>query len=60
MDIKNQSRIIRALEIIKFTGNKFSSLRKDINKKRGFKTKVILLECTRKYFMKELIVELIL
>ena len=47
VDIKNQSRIIRALEIIKFTGSKFSSFRKDINKKRGFKTKVILLECPR-------------
>ena len=47
VDIKNQSRIIRALEIIKYTGNKFSSLRKDIKKKREFKTKVILLECPR-------------
>ncbi len=48
VDIKNQSRIIRALEIIKFTRNKFSSLRKDKKKKREFKTKVILLECPRK------------
>ena len=47
VDIKNQSRIIRALEIIKFTGNKFSSLRKHTKKKREFKTKVILLECPR-------------
>ena len=47
VDIKNQSRIIRALEIIKFTGNKFSSLRKDTKKKREFKTKVVLLECPR-------------
>ena len=47
VDIKNQSRIIRALEIIKYTGNKFSSLRKDIKKKREFKTKVVLLECPR-------------
>ena len=47
VDIKNQSRIIRALEIIKFTGNKFSSLRKDKKKKREFKTKVVLLECPR-------------
>jgi len=47
VDINNQSRIIRALEIIKFTGNKFSSLRKHTKKKREFKTKVILLECPR-------------
>jgi len=47
VDIKNQSRIIRALEIIKFTGDKFSSLRKDTKKKREFKTKVVLLECQR-------------
>ena len=47
VDIKNQSRIIRALEIIKFTGDKFSSLRKDTKKKREFKTKVVLLECPR-------------
>ena len=47
VDIKNQSRIIRALEIIKFTGSKFSSLRKHTNKKREFKTKVVLLECSR-------------
>ena len=47
VDINNHSRIIRALEIIKFTGNKFSSLRKHTKKKREFKTKVILLECPR-------------
>jgi len=47
VDIKNQSRIIRALEIIKFTGSKFSSLRKHTKKKREFKTKVVLLECSR-------------
>ena len=47
VDKKNHSRIIRALEIIKYTGNKFSSLRKETNKKREFKTMVILLECPR-------------
>ena len=47
VDIKNQSRIIRALEIIKFTGSKFSSLRKHTEKKREFKTKVVSLECSR-------------
>jgi len=47
VDIKNHSRIIRALEIIKHTGDKFSSLRKDIKKIRNFKTQVILLECPR-------------
>ncbi len=47
VDIKNQSRIIRALEIIKFTGRKFSSFRKHTKKKREFKTKVVLLECSR-------------
>jgi len=47
VDIKNHIRIIRALEIIKFTGSKFSSLRKYTKKKREFKTKVILLECPR-------------
>ena len=47
VDKKNHSRIIRALEIIKYTGNKFSSLRKDTIKKREFKTTVILLESPR-------------
>ncbi len=47
VDKKNHSRIIRALEIIKYTGNKFSSFRKDRIKKREFKTKFILLECPR-------------
>ncbi len=47
VDLKNQSRIIRALEVIKFTGNKFSLHRKQTKKKREFKTKVILLECPR-------------
>ena len=47
VDKKNHSRIIRALEIVKYTGSKFSSLRKHTKKKREFKTKVILLECPR-------------
>ena len=47
VDKKNHSRIIRALEIVKYTGRKFSSLRKHTKKKREFKTKVILLECPR-------------
>jgi len=47
VDLKNQSRIIRALEIIKFTGNKFSSHRNQTKKEREFKTKIILLECPR-------------
>ena len=47
VDTKNQSRIIRALEIIKYTGNKFSSLRKKINKERVFKSEIILLESSR-------------
>lgn len=47
VDIKNHSRIIRALEIIKYTGEKFSSFRKDVKKKRNFKVQFILLECPR-------------
>ena len=47
VDKKNHRRIIRAIEIIKHTGNKFSYLRKDTIKKREFETKVILLECPR-------------
>ena len=41
VDTRNQSRIIRALEIIKYTGNKFSSLRKKMNKERIFKSEKI-------------------
>ena len=47
VDTRNQSRIIRALEIIKYTGNKFSSLRKRINKERIFRGEIIILESSR-------------
>ena len=47
VDTRNQSRIIRALEIIKYTGNKFSSLRKRINKERIFRSEIIILESSR-------------
>jgi tRNA dimethylallyltransferase len=47
VDLSNSARIIRALEIIEFTGNKFSSLRTNKQKNRIFKSHVIVVECER-------------
>jgi tRNA dimethylallyltransferase len=47
VDLSNSARIIRALEIIEFTGNKFSSLRTNKQKKRIFQSHVIVVECER-------------
>ena len=47
VDLSNSARIIRALEIIEFTGNKLSSLRTNKQKNRIFKSHVIVVECER-------------
>jgi len=47
VDLSNSARIIRALEIIEFTGNKFSSLRTNTKKNRIFQSHVIVVECER-------------
>lgn len=47
VDLSNSARIIRALEIIEFTGNKFSSLRTNKKKNRIFQSHVIVVECER-------------
>lgn len=47
VDLSNSARIIRALEIIEFTGNKFSSLRTNTQKNRIFQSHVIVVECER-------------
>lgn len=47
VDLKNTNRIIRALEIIEFTGNTFSSYRTNSIKKRGFESHIIIIECER-------------
>lgn len=47
VDLSNSARIIRALEIIEFTGNKFSSLRTNKQKNRIFQSHVIVVECER-------------
>jgi len=47
VDLSNSARIIRALEIIEFTGNKFSSLRTNKQKNRIFHSHVIVVECER-------------
>ena len=47
VDLSNSARIIRALEIIEFTGNKFSSLRTNKQKNRIFQSHVIIVECER-------------
>ena len=47
IDINNTNRIIRALEIIEYTGNTFSSYRTNTIKKRDFESHIIIIECER-------------
>ena len=47
VDLKNTNRIIRALEIIEYTGNTFSSYRTNTIKNRGFESHVIIVKCER-------------
>ncbi len=47
VDLNNSRRLIRALELIEFTGQKYSSMRTGRNKKRGFNIKILVLECSR-------------
>ena len=48
VDLNNTNRIIRALEIIEYTNNKFSSYRTSKRKQRDFEILIILIECERK------------
>jgi tRNA dimethylallyltransferase len=47
VDLNNSNRIIRALEIIEFTGKPFSSFRTKKKKERIFQSQVIVMECER-------------
>ena len=47
VDLKNTNRIIRALEIIEYTGNTFSSYRTNTIKNRSFESHIIIIECER-------------
>jgi tRNA dimethylallyltransferase len=47
VDLNNSNRIIRALEIIEFTGKPFSLFRTKKIKERIFESKVIVMECER-------------
>lgn len=49
VDISNSSRLLRALEVIEFTGKSFSSMRSGKNKDRDFNTFIISLQCSREY-----------
>ena len=48
VDLNNTYRMIRALEIIEYTNNKFSSYRTNNRKQRDFESHIILIECERK------------
>ena len=47
VDLNNSNRIIRALEIIEFTGKPFSLFRTKKKKERIFQSQVIVMECER-------------
>jgi tRNA dimethylallyltransferase len=47
VDLNNSNRIIRALEIIEFTGKPFSLFRTKKIKKRIFESQVIVMQCER-------------
>ena len=47
VDLNNKNRLIRAIEIIEYTGQKFSDLRTNKKKNRNFKTHIIVIECER-------------
>ncbi len=54
VDLKNTNRIIRALEIIEYTGNTFSSYRTNRRKKRDFESHIISIECEREKLYKRI------
>ena len=54
VDSKNTNRIIRALEIIEYTGNTFSSYRTNRIKQRDFECHIILIECEREKLYKRI------
>tara|TARA_S200000501_G_scaffold63668_1_gene54498 strand:- start:1412 stop:2317 length:906 start_codon:yes stop_codon:yes gene_type:complete len=54
VDLKNTNRIIRALEIIEYTGNTFSSYRTNRIKQRDFECHIILIECEREKLYKRI------
>ena len=49
VDLNNSSRLLRALELIEFTGKSFSSMRSGKAKERNFNTQIISLDCSREY-----------
>ena len=54
VDLKNTNRLIRALEIIEYTGNTFSSYRTNRIKQRDFECHIILIECEREKLYKRI------
>ena len=54
VDLKNTNRLIRALEIIEYTGNTFSSYRTKRRKQRDFESHIILIECEREKLYKRI------
>ena len=49
VDLNNSRRLLRALELIEFTGKSFSSMRSGKAKERNFNTQIISLDCSREY-----------
>ena len=54
VDLSNFNRIIRALEVIELTGEKFSSLRTKKEKQRIFKSDVVIIETDREKLYKRI------
>ena len=54
VDLRNVNRIIRALEVIELTGEKFSSLRTKKEKQRVFKSHVVIIESDREKLYKRI------
>ena len=54
VDLSNINRIIRALEVIELTGEKFSSLRTKKEKQRVFKSHVLIIETDREKLYKRI------
>jgi len=49
VDLNNSRRLLRALELIEFTGKSFSSMGSGKAKERNFNTQIISLDCSREY-----------
>ena len=54
VDLNNYKRIIRALEIIEFTGKKFSSQRTNKEKQRVFQSHILIIERDREELYKRI------